>query len=150
MGGILSSVIGGGDQVPESESEASRVHKFSSSARWQLHFNELKDSNQLLVVDFSASWCGPCRMIEPAIHAMADKFADVNFVKLDVDELPDVAKEFNVTGMPTFVLLKKGKEMDRIIGAKKDELEKKVVKFRAYKLRNIMIMLHIYNQVQQL
>jgi len=40
------------------------------------------------VVDFSASWCGPCRMIEPAIHAMADKFNDVDFVKLDVDELP--------------------------------------------------------------
>lgn len=43
----------------------------------------------------------------------------------------DVAKEFNVTGMPTFVLLKKGEEKDRIIGAKKDELERKVVKFRA-------------------
>jgi thioredoxin 1 len=70
-------------------------------------------------------------MIEPAIHAMADKFNDVDFVKLDVDELPDVAKEFNVTAMPTFVLVKRGKEIERIIGAKKDELEKKVSKLRA-------------------
>ncbi|KAG7548589.1 Thioredoxin-like superfamily [Arabidopsis suecica] len=132
MGGVLSTVFGGGeDAAPGTESEPSRVLKFSSSARWQLHFNEIKESNKLLVVDFSASWCGPCRMIEPAIHAMADKFNDVDFVKLDVDELPDVAKEFNVTAMPTFVLVKRGKEIERIIGAKKDELERKVSKLRA-------------------
>ncbi|AED94495.1 thioredoxin (clone GIF2) [Arabidopsis thaliana] len=133
MGGALSTVFGSGEDATAAgtESEPSRVLKFSSSARWQLHFNEIKESNKLLVVDFSASWCGPCRMIEPAIHAMADKFNDVDFVKLDVDELPDVAKEFNVTAMPTFVLVKRGKEIERIIGAKKDELEKKVSKLRA-------------------
>ncbi|CAH8277586.1 unnamed protein product [Arabidopsis lyrata] len=132
MGGVISTVFGGvEDAAAGTESEPSRVLKFSSSARWQLHFNEIKESNKLLVVDFSASWCGPCRMIEPAIHAMANKFSDVDFVKLDVDELPDVAKEFNVTAMPTFVLVKRGKEIERIIGAKKDELEKKVSKLRA-------------------
>ncbi|XP_018446242.2 thioredoxin H2, partial [Raphanus sativus] len=127
MGGVLSSVLGGGGEeaVAGNESE-NRVMKFSSSARWQLHFNEIKESSKLLVVDFSASWCGPCRMIEPAFIAMSAKFTDVEFVKLDVDELPDVAKEFNVTGMPTFVLVKNGKEIERIVGARKDELEKKV------------------------
>ncbi|XP_019089899.1 PREDICTED: thioredoxin H2 [Camelina sativa] len=133
MGGVLSSVFGSGEDAVATgtESEPSRLIKFSSSARWQLHYNETKESNKLLVVDFSASWCGPCRMIEPTIHAMADKFTDVDFVKLDVDELPDVAKEFNVTAMPTFVLVKRGKEVERIIGAKKDELERKVSKLRA-------------------
>ncbi|XP_010450751.1 PREDICTED: thioredoxin H2-like [Camelina sativa] len=130
MGGVVSSLFGSGEDAG-TESEPSRLLKFSSSARWQLHYNEIKESNKLMVVDFSASWCGPCRMIEPTIHAMADKFTDVDFVKLDVDELPDVAKEFNVTGMPTFVLIKKGKEIERIIGAKKDELESKVSKLRA-------------------
>lgn len=132
MGGVLSSVLGGGGEeaVAGNESE-NRVMKFSSSARWQLHFNEIKESSKLLVVDFSASWCGPCRMIEPAFIAMSAKFTDVEFVKLDVDELPDVAKEFNVTGMPTFVLVKNGKEIERIVGARKDELEKKVLKHRA-------------------
>ncbi|XP_010431035.1 PREDICTED: thioredoxin H2-like [Camelina sativa] len=133
MGGVLSSVFGSGEDAVATgtESEPSRLFKFSSSARWQLHYNEIKESNKLLVVDFSASWCGPCRMIEPTIHAMADKFTDVDFVKLDVDELPDVAKEFNVTAMPTFVLVKSGKEIERIIGAKKEELERKVSKLRA-------------------
>ncbi|KAF7819668.1 thioredoxin H2 [Senna tora] len=137
MGGILSSVLGGDASANASSSvpENSQVLSFHSSARWQLHFNEVKDSSKLMVVDFSASWCGPCKFIEPAIHAMADKFTDVGFVKIDVDELPvkknqEVAQEFQVQAMPTFVLLKKGKEIDRVVGAKKDELEKKVTKHR--------------------
>lgn len=104
--------------------------KLSSSAQWQLHFNGMKDSNQLLVIDFSASWCGPCKSFEPAVRHMAVKFTDVSFVKVDVDELPEVAKEFDVTAMPTFVLMKNGKEVDRIVGAKQDELENKVTKHR--------------------
>ncbi|KAK3413346.1 hypothetical protein EUGRSUZ_I01913 [Eucalyptus grandis] len=84
-----------------------------------------------MVIDFAASWCGPCRMMEPAVSAMASKFADVEFAKIDVDELSDVAREFSVQAMPTFVLVKKGKEVDRIVGAKKDELERKVQKHRA-------------------
>ncbi|WVZ05814.1 hypothetical protein V8G54_019160 [Vigna mungo] len=132
MGSFVSSLFGGsgGDETSYSEGP-SRVLSFHSSARWQLHFNEVKESGQLLVVDFSASWCGPCKFIEPAIHAMAGKFTDVNFVKIDVDELSDVAGEFQVQAMPTFVLFKGGKIIDRVVGAKKDELEKKVEKHRA-------------------
>ncbi|KAM1163955.1 hypothetical protein ACFX13_023956 [Malus domestica] len=132
MGSFLSSFIGG---APADDSaapgEEPGVTSFHSSARWQLHLNSHKESSQLLVIDFSASWCGPCRFIEPAIHAMAAKFTDVQFAKIDVDELSEVAQEFGVQGMPTFVLLKKGKEVDRVIGAKKDELEKKVEKYRS-------------------
>ncbi|KAG4992520.1 hypothetical protein AAZX31_09G220400 [Glycine max] len=133
MGAILSALTGGAATAATSspESSASRVQSFHSSARWQLHFNELKETNKLVVIDFSASWCGPCKFIEPAIHAMSEKFTDVDFVKIDVDELPDVAKEFNVEAMPTFVLCKKGKEVDKVVGAKKDELEKKIEKHRS-------------------
>ncbi|VVB09297.1 unnamed protein product [Arabis nemorensis] len=131
MGSALSNMLGGGEDAASSESEPSQVLTFSSSARWQLHFNEIKESSKLMVIDFSASWCGPCKMIMPAIREMAEKITDVSFVKLDVDEVPDVAKEFNVTAMPTFVLVKRGKEVERIIGAKKDELENKVSKHRA-------------------
>ncbi|RVX08714.1 Thioredoxin H2 [Vitis vinifera] len=84
-----------------------------------------------MVIDFAATWCGPCKFMEPAVKSMASKYTDVDFVKIDVDELPDVAQEFTVQAMPTFVLLKKGKEFERVIGAKKDELEKKIQKHRA-------------------
>ncbi|XP_039031962.1 thioredoxin H2-like [Hibiscus syriacus] len=83
-----------------------------------------------MVIDFSASWCGPCKIMEPALNDMAVSFTDVDFVKLDVDELPDVAQGFGVHAMPTFVLLKNGKEVDRVVGAQKNELEKKVGKHR--------------------
>ncbi|KAK7295323.1 hypothetical protein RJT34_18229 [Clitoria ternatea] len=132
MGSFLSSFFAGGDEnAPSSSADNSSVQTFHSSARWQLHFNQLKESSQLAVIDFSASWCGPCKFIEPAIHAMAEKFNDVQFIKIDVDELPDVAQEFQVQAMPTFVLVKKGKEIERVVGAKKDELEKKVQKHHA-------------------
>ncbi|XP_004302362.1 PREDICTED: thioredoxin H2-like [Fragaria vesca subsp. vesca] len=131
MGSVLSFFLGGdAAAASEGSSEGSLVTSFHSAARWQLHLNSMKESSQLLVIDFSASWCGPCKFIEPAIHAMAEKFTDVYFAKIDVDELSEVSQQFEVQAMPTFVLLKKGKEVDRVVGAKKDELEKKVEKFR--------------------
>ncbi|KAK4603947.1 hypothetical protein RGQ29_012456 [Quercus rubra] len=136
MGSILSSLLGGGATAEaaaatSSETSSSRILSFHSPARWQLHFNNSKDSSQLMVIDFAASWCGPCKFMEPAIHAMASKFTEVEFAKIDVDELPDVAQEFQVQAMPTFVLVKNGKEVDRVVGAKKDELEKKIEKHKA-------------------
>ncbi|KAG4388795.1 hypothetical protein JHK82_026041 [Glycine max] len=59
---------------------------------------------------------------------MAAMFTDAEFIKIDVDELSDVAKEFKVEAMPTFVLWKKGKEVDRVVGAEKDELKNKIEK----------------------
>nr|ACZ37068.1 thioredoxin h4 [Medicago truncatula] len=131
MGSFLSSVVGGGPSQSSESSENSSVKTFHSSARWQLHFNELKDSPRLVVIDFSATWCGPCKMMEPILQAMANEFTDVEFIKIDVDELSDVAQEFKVQAMPTFLLLKNGKEVDKVVGAKKDELKNKVQKHKA-------------------
>ncbi|OIT05881.1 PREDICTED: thioredoxin H2-like [Nicotiana attenuata] len=135
MGSYLSSLLGGGaaeaaEAESGSSSEQSRVIAFHSSNRWQLHFNSSKQLNKLIVVDFAATWCGPCKMMEPVINAMSANYTDVDFVKIDVDELSDVAQEFGVQAMPTFLLLKQGKEVERVVGAKKDELEKKILKHR--------------------
>ncbi|XVF60481.1 hypothetical protein PTKIN_Ptkin08bG0050600 [Pterospermum kingtungense] len=132
MGSFLSSLVGYNDSPSEdsSSSEPSRVLAFHSSPRWQLHFDSAKETPKLLVIDFSASWCGPCKFMEPALKDMAARFTEVDFVKIDVDELPDVAQEFGVQAMPTFVLLRKGKEVDRVVGAQKNELEKKVEKHK--------------------
>ncbi|XP_011003195.1 PREDICTED: thioredoxin H2-like [Populus euphratica] len=138
MGAVLSSIrsilsylfgASAAGEVLESDGQ-SGVTAFHSSARWQLHFNAIKNTNQLMVIDFAASWCGPCKHMEPAVHAMAAKFTDVQFAKIDVDELPDVAQEFGVQAMPTFVLVKKGNEVDRVVGAQKEELQRKIEKHR--------------------
>ncbi|MFS8011240.1 putative monodehydroascorbate reductase (NADH) [Helianthus anomalus] len=134
MGSVLSSFWGEAEQTSndgDASSAESRVIEFHSSNRWQLHYNESKQSPKLMVVDFSASWCGPCKMLEPFIRSLSSKYPEIDFIKIDVDELQDVAQQFGVQAMPTLVLLKQGKEVERVIGAKKDELEKKILKHRA-------------------
>ena len=70
-----------------------------------------------VVVDLWASWCGPCRMITPVIDQLASELAGrVRFAKLNVDENPRTASRFEVRSIPTLLVLKGGREIDRIIG----------------------------------
>lgn len=132
IGVLLSNWFGPSTASAEAaSSEPSSVLSFHSSARWQLHFNSAQESSKLMVIDFSATWCGPCRLMEPSFNAMASKYTDVEFVKIDVDELSDVAQHFGVQAMPTFVLLRRGKMVDTVVGARKEELEKKIQKHRS-------------------
>ncbi|XVF21148.1 hypothetical protein REPUB_Repub12eG0065600 [Reevesia pubescens] len=71
------------------------------------------------------------QVMEPALSDVAARFAEVEFVKINVDELPDVAQEFGVQAMPAFVSLKKGKKVDRVVGAQENDLEKKIDKHKA-------------------
>ncbi|EJF67182.1 thioredoxin-like protein [Dichomitus squalens] len=82
-----------------------------------------KSGNKLSVIDFHATWCGPCHMIAPTYEALAKQYTDVNFLKCDVDQAKDVAGRYRVTAMPTFVFLKGTAEVDRIRGANKPALE---------------------------
>ena len=80
----------------------------------------------MVVIDFTASWCGPCRFIAPFLAELARKLPQVIFLKVDVDELKTVAQDWAVEAMPTFMFLKEGKIVDKVVGAKKDELEQKI------------------------
>ncbi|XP_057975802.1 thioredoxin H4-like [Malania oleifera] len=95
---------------------------------WKDQLQSAKDSGKLVVVDFTATWCPPCRIMAPILSEMAKKFTDVLFLKVDVDELQTVASEWNVDAMPTFLFLKGGNMVDKIVGAHKEELEQKIVK----------------------
>jgi thioredoxin 1 len=76
-----------------------------------------------LLVDFTASWCGPCKMIGPYFEELAAKYPGVVFVKVDVDDLDDVALECGISAMPTFQLYSNGVKVEELTGADKGKLE---------------------------
>ena len=80
--------------------------------------NEVEQSEQLTVVDFWATWCGPCRMIAPILDQLAGEYAGkVKVTKLDVDHNIRTATRFNVRSIPMLLFFKGGKVVDQIIGA---------------------------------
>eukprot|EP00071_Canis_lupus_P047851 XP_022281408.1 thioredoxin-like isoform X2 [Canis lupus familiaris] len=79
--------------------------------------------DKLVVVDFSATWCGPCKMIKPFFHSLSEKYSNVVFLEVDVDDCQDVASECEVKCMPTFQFFKKGQKVGEFSGANKEKLE---------------------------
>ena len=80
-------------------------------------FDEALASDSLVVVDFFATWCGPCKMIAPLLDKFSQEYSQVNFIKVDVDQFGSIAQEYEITSMPTVVFIKGGKEVQRVIGA---------------------------------
>ncbi|XVF36038.1 hypothetical protein REPUB_Repub19eG0024000 [Reevesia pubescens] len=93
---------------------------------WNQQLQAAKESKKLVVVDFTASWCMPCRIITPVLVELARRLSDVIFLKVDVDELNSVAQDFAIEAMPTIIFMKEGTIIDKVVGAKKEELQKKI------------------------
>ena len=86
------------------------------------------NSDKLTVVDFWAEWCGPCRMIAPAVEAVAEEYdGQAGFYKMNVDENMNVQQRYSIRGIPTLILFKGGQEQERIVGAVSREAIAKVV-----------------------
>lgn len=82
------------------------------------NFNEMVGKHPLLIVDFWAPWCGPCRMVSPVITELSQELAGkAVFGKLNVDENPMIASTFGIQSIPTIAIFKNGKAVDGIIGA---------------------------------
>lgn len=77
---------------------------------------EVLGENGVVVVDFWANWCGPCKMIAPVIDELASEMQNVKFVKVDVDKSPSVAGQFKVASIPTLIMFKNGKPVDTLVG----------------------------------
>lgn len=76
------------------------------------------EASEPVLVDFFATWCGPCRLIVPILDELSGTYAGkVKFVKLDIDEAPEIAERYAVSGVPTLIVFKGGQEADRQVGA---------------------------------
>ncbi|EDR22855.1 thioredoxin-1, putative [Entamoeba dispar SAW760] len=88
-----------------------------------LSFNKFISSHPNVLVDFFATWCGPCKMIAPYFEELARTNPSIKFVKVDVDQGADIAQRYGVHSMPTFILFKNGQEYDRFSGANRAKLQ---------------------------
>lgn len=86
---------------------------------------EVMSSDIPVVVDFSATWCGPCRMLAPVLYELSAEYRDrIRFVKADIDNEPELAARFGVAAVPTLIFLKKGEVKEKTVGyRKKEEVE---------------------------
>ena len=89
----------------------------------------INNETSLAVVDFYAEWCMPCLMMAPIFEDLAEKFRQIKFVKINIDENSELASKFNISSIPCVIVFKEGKEIDRIKGALPQEILEEKIKF---------------------
>lgn len=87
-------------------------------------FNDIIKSKKVVLVDFFATWCGPCRMLSPILEEVSEEAnGEYEIVKIDVDESYDLAKKFGIMSVPTMIIFQDGVEAEKIIGLRsKDDI----------------------------
>lgn len=80
-------------------------------------FDAAISGGELVVLDAFATWCGPCKAISPKVEQYSNQYTSAKFIKIDVDESPDVAQELGIRAMPTFILFKGGEKVGEVVGA---------------------------------
>ena len=82
------------------------------------NFEEVKNGDKPVLIDFYADWCGPCRMVAPILHEIAEERPDVIVAKINVDDEEELAMEFGVYSIPTLVVMKNGEVIKQASGAR--------------------------------
>uniref|UniRef100_A0A0V0G3P6 Thioredoxin n=1 Tax=Triatoma dimidiata TaxID=72491 RepID=A0A0V0G3P6_TRIDM len=86
--------------------------------------------DNLVVIDFHATWCGPCRLIAPKLEELASSNPDIVVLKVDVDECEELAMQYDIKVMPTFIFIKKGVKVDAFSGGNYDKLQEVIMKHK--------------------
>ena len=86
-------------------------------------FNDIIANNKLVVVDFFAMWCGPCRALSPYIDELAINHHHILFAKVNIEETPVIANELDIKSLPCVIIFENGKEIHRVVGFNKPKLQ---------------------------
>lgn len=90
--------------------------------------NEAINNNKMSLILFSADWCGPCKILKPILEKIEEEFSESHdFIKVDISEVEETTKKFNIRNIPTCVLTKAGKEVGRFSGVKTEDQIKKIL-----------------------
>ena len=120
---ILSRVLNNRNKVEIRNEEENRMEILSvTSANFE---KEVINSDKTVLIDFYADWCGPCKAYSPIVESVASENEDIKVVKINVDNAQDIAIKYQVMSIPTTVVIKEGKEVNRAVGmvSKSDLLE---------------------------
>ncbi|KAL0298268.1 UNVERIFIED_CONTAM: Thioredoxin H-type [Sesamum calycinum] len=95
--------------------------------KWEKETSEANKNGKTVVVNFSASWCIPCRQIAAAYRELAEKYcSSILFLTVDVDALAEFSTTWDIKATPTFFVLRDGRQLDKLVGANKAELQRKI------------------------
>ncbi|KAK7328029.1 hypothetical protein VNO77_22123 [Canavalia gladiata] len=108
------------------EQDKPKVQVIDSLQSWEFHVTQASNQNCPVVAHFTASWCMPSVAMIPVFEELAFSYQDVLFLSVDVDEVKEVATRMDVKAMPTFLLLKDGKTVDKVVGANPEEIKKRI------------------------
>ncbi|KAI7757178.1 hypothetical protein M8C21_008043 [Ambrosia artemisiifolia] len=103
-----------------------KVTVITTKDAWNQKLSEAKTQSKIVIANFSASWCGPCKSISTLYIELSEKHPSLMFLTIDVDELPELSTQWDVKATPTFFFLKDGQQIDKVVGANKPELQEKL------------------------
>ncbi|KAI3666806.1 hypothetical protein L6452_41843 [Arctium lappa] len=102
------------------------VNLITDKDAWDKKLSEAKTQGKIVIANFSATWCDPCKSVAPFYVELSEKHPSLMFLTIDVDELTEFSKQWEVKATPTFFFLRDGQQIDKLVGANKQELEKKI------------------------
>ncbi|EPI41606.1 thioredoxin [Gardnerella vaginalis] len=101
------------------------------------NFEKIASTNEIVVVDFWATWCGPCRAFGPIFEKVSEKYPDIPFVKIDIDESNEIAEAAQIKAVPTIMVIKRGEVIYRQAGSLlASDLEDLVEQAKKYEAKN--------------
>nr|GLL17786.1 thioredoxin-like protein CXXS1 [Ipomoea trifida] len=106
-----------------------KVIKIDSKQSWDIFLYHAKNQSRPIVIHFTASWCIPSVAMAPVLAELALSYQNILFLSVDVDEVKEVAAEMEIKAMPTFVFMRDGIEVDKLVGANPDKIKNRIAAF---------------------
>uniref|UniRef100_A0A1D1ZEI1 Thioredoxin H4-1 n=1 Tax=Anthurium amnicola TaxID=1678845 RepID=A0A1D1ZEI1_9ARAE len=125
----LKKSSSGYESDEKTDSKDGNVHVITSQDSWDERISEARKTGKFVVANFSAAWCVPCRIIARVYVELSEKYPSLIFLTIDVDELVELSSSWDIQSTPTFFFLSDGQQLDKLVGANKLELQKKVAMF---------------------
>lgn len=111
---LIGISLGTGKKAEKTKVEVANSVIPVTSANFE---QEVLNSDKRVLVDFYADWCGPCKILSPRVAEIANENKDLKVVKINVDQNEDLARKYNISSMPTLLVIEKRKELNRAVGA---------------------------------